>query len=998
MAKKKNDQNFISELLGKLKASYADPGEQNERHVQKDTSDAEFQKQLQAMLNKSTPEKSVSKKEAKASSKAPKAKKAPAPTKASLSVTQTNPQKAPKEEATKKAAIAKQEEDELFLPSDLAEEFPEESAAPVVATEAVEIPVMVEVMPEVIEESRVPQPTADHEPSLEEPIAPPMEEIKESTPPMASEKPEPRPEEQFFEPLFEEKQPVPKKPQKDFENDTIVIRPKQVPRKQEAIVIRPRPQEKPVPAPHRVETEISKEPIRIGRKEESSSVKPSFPNVKQEAPVQPSPTVEKTVEPKKSINRTVAPSVTATKAAPAFVASPTTSQPQPTVEASPAPEAIHEEPLTAKSTPVQKKPTATAGSFSEQIYQKTGLSDEDLELLFELGYDGELSNLVGAENLKKLKSENLRKRNRREEARYPTAMGYRGKEYTEKQDRSGILAAYIHDRNHLIARLILTALAALCLLFIDVPALRGARLMQISLNRPLLFPIMGILLLIAAAAFSAKQLWAGAKSLFGFRPSPYSICGILLIPTLLYDILALFLSTANLPVNFLVALAILSTVLCDVFRLWGELRVFRLLSQEGEKHVLESVALRKKKMKYGNKIVKILNDDIDERFYRITNARETTGFFRRFNTENGSPKHFAILLFTALVIPMLLSLGVAVYTLSFSSAANAFITFLILGAPLSAMFGVFYPLFHANRILSRHKCALVGNESVKEYSAPKTLILNDSDVFHTEKCTEIALNEGGDFQNDMRLAAALFSTVGNTLEHLSPSVNDSCEAPNVTLLRILENGVEATVDDRHLLAGDASFLKRYGIRTPKESSDRVMRRTENVSVMYVAVDGVLKLHYEIDYSEKLTLEKMAEALSESKTAIAVRSYDPNINSAFVQKIRDSKKEPLRVIKPGRYESDSTLDLVDTGAVSLDTPEKTLCALQAAAKVSKLQSLTMRLQLIATLLGCLAAFVFKIFEGEFFGISSILLYHLFWIAVTFAATHIEITEDKIHLLK
>ena len=63
MAKKKNDQNFISELLGKLKASYADPGEQNERHVQKDTSDAEFQKQLQAMLNKSTPEKSVSKKD-----------------------------------------------------------------------------------------------------------------------------------------------------------------------------------------------------------------------------------------------------------------------------------------------------------------------------------------------------------------------------------------------------------------------------------------------------------------------------------------------------------------------------------------------------------------------------------------------------------------------------------------------------------------------------------------------------------------------------------------------------------------------------------------------------------------------------------------------------------------------------------------------------------------------------------------------------------------------
>ena len=68
MAKKKNDQNFISELLGKLKASYADSQEQNEHAAQKDTSDAEFQKQLQTMLNKSTPEKSAAKKEAKKNS------------------------------------------------------------------------------------------------------------------------------------------------------------------------------------------------------------------------------------------------------------------------------------------------------------------------------------------------------------------------------------------------------------------------------------------------------------------------------------------------------------------------------------------------------------------------------------------------------------------------------------------------------------------------------------------------------------------------------------------------------------------------------------------------------------------------------------------------------------------------------------------------------------------------------------------------------------------
>ena len=50
MSKKKNDQNFISELLGKLKASYSSPEDQSEPPTKKDTGDAEFQKQLEKML------------------------------------------------------------------------------------------------------------------------------------------------------------------------------------------------------------------------------------------------------------------------------------------------------------------------------------------------------------------------------------------------------------------------------------------------------------------------------------------------------------------------------------------------------------------------------------------------------------------------------------------------------------------------------------------------------------------------------------------------------------------------------------------------------------------------------------------------------------------------------------------------------------------------------------------------------------------------------------
>ena len=53
MSKKKNDQNFISELLGKLKASYSEPEKKTESKKttsKSESDDLEFQKQLEAML------------------------------------------------------------------------------------------------------------------------------------------------------------------------------------------------------------------------------------------------------------------------------------------------------------------------------------------------------------------------------------------------------------------------------------------------------------------------------------------------------------------------------------------------------------------------------------------------------------------------------------------------------------------------------------------------------------------------------------------------------------------------------------------------------------------------------------------------------------------------------------------------------------------------------------------------------------------------------------
>ncbi|MBQ8439629.1 MAG: hypothetical protein IJX19_03105 [Clostridia bacterium] len=1038
MSKKKNDQNFISELLGKLKASYSEPEKKTESKKttsKSESDDLEFQKQLEAMLNKAsiatmaTEEPPVEESKPEPVADPPKAKKA-----------------APKKKATKKTA-PKAEKKEKEKPEPIQESVSEPVISIVEEPEESPIEILPEPEPEILMEAVLEEPEEIVAPIEQEPepvaVIPPVDEpVRESIDEESTEATEEveknelveetKTEEKIEEtkeeikeieetvdtveaeevipalPLDESK---PEAPKARASAETIVIRPRgDRSQKQNPIVIRPRAQKAQTPAPKRVTQSISQEPIRIG-KEASQQVKAPTPKKAPDAAEQA--TEQK--EPK--VVRVPQASTAPAASKPTVKTEQKASEPSPkkAVKKKEAPINTSLPPVTPlnepeasdkgleTATPSPAKPRSEKVqeklSFEEQIHQKTGLNEEDVALLFELGYDNELSNLVGAENLKKLKSAHLRKQRQTEKKNYPTSFGYRGKEYTGEEDKSAILATYIHDRKHLILRLVLTALGALCLLLVQTPTLRGAYWAQLDQSMPWVLPTVGMLLLLVTAAFSAKQLLEGAKALFRFAPSPYSVCGVLLIPALIYDVLALFTDKLTLPVNLLIALAILITVICDVLRLCCEMRVFRVLSEEGDKHILESATLRKKKMKYGDKVIKILNDDVGESFYRISQAKEVTGFFRRSNTMSGAARPFAILILSSVGLSLLLAFAVAIRANSFFPALSSFMISLLVGTPLSAVFGYFYPMFHANRLLTRHHCALVGEESVEEYNQPKTLIFEDHDMFHTEKCTEIVLQESGDFQTDMKLASALFRKIGNTLDPIGNTSAQAKGEPSVTLIHISENGTESSVNDRHLLAGDAAFFKKYGIRIPKESADRALRRTENVRVMYVAIDGVLKISYEIEYTEKFTFEKTVESLLESHTSVAIRSYDPNLNTAFVQEIRKEKAETIRVIKPGRYEDTSPHDLIDTGAVSLDTPEKTVCALHAAAKIGKTRKLTARLQLIATLLGCGLTLLLAFFGSiGAMGGPQILFYHLFWILVSLIATHVEITEAKLHLLK
>jgi hypothetical protein len=590
----------------------------------------------------------------------------------------------------------------------------------------------------------------------------------------------------------------------------------------------------------------------------------------------------------------------------------------------------------------------------ELIERKLGMTEEDIHLIFELGYENELGRIVGYETLKKLKFEHVRRVRTPDESHFSMAYGYRDQEYTGKQKPDEILGNYVKDRTALIWRMIATVLLSILLIPLDLHPLFGELLAPYASVSPYLFPALSAVALVLLALLHMRPISSGMRSLFRFTPTPYSSVALFLPISLLYTLASLIAvgKSPMIPFALSAALSALLTDICDIWRIGDEMRTFRILASGGAKTVLETEEPRKKKLRQGDKIVKIINDDIAGHFYRIRRSEQISGFFRRSNDFSSACRPFTVSLAAVASLAFLIGAGASVWTKSFSVALSWSMLTLALSLPMTATLVYFYPRIRANRQLVRRNCALVGEESVGEYGKPITVIFEDTDFYSVRKSTQYALGSGEDFHRDIRLAGLLFAKIRGTLGALSKEAQKENDPP-VAVLRMTDNGTEAVVESQyHLLAGNAAFMEKNGIRVPKSRSEKLEQ--ERVCVMYVAVDGVLKLAYEIEYTVSKKFERIASLLAQLDATAAIRTYDPNLNDEFLQSGRSPEAAYVRVLKPGRFEPDEVLTVSDCGAVALGATSNICRPLVAATVIRRIRAVGYRLQAAATVIGSVGA--------------------------------------------
>ena len=535
-------------------------------------------------------------------------------------------------------------------------------------------------------------------------------------------------------------------------------------------------------------------------------------------------------------------------------------------------------------------------------------------------------------------------------------------------------------------------------LLFDYPAIIGGAFAEFGAESAMFYPFLSTLVMVLATLLSYKQFNAGIRSYFKTLPTPYSTLAVVLPLTLAYDVVAMISQVPLLRINCIATGCLLLIALCDVFRLTSEMRVFRLIATDIPKTVLDPTEPRKKKLKQGKKLIKIINDDLDEGFYHVHESSLTMGFFRRFNEMEAAYAPFRILLTLPLVLGFLSAFCVAL-ALGLEDALNTFITIVVLGLPGAACFGFFFPLSHANNLLTQSNCALIGEEAVEEYNESKTVIFNDYRLCRALNCSQMSVREkNDDLRRDMKLANILFRKIGGSLEEIGRATATKTPDPNVAFVRIADAGVEAIIDNQyHVIAGEAAFLAKSGIRIPQETADRTLRRAPNMGLLYFAVDGILKLTYEIEYTLDPQFEIIANRLTDPNTSVAIQSYDPNLREEFLEQLRSTNAVPVRVIKPGKYESDALLEISDTGAIALGGEKRIVNPLYAAKKIAETRKLNFYLQLAAALVACIATLCIMLLSKQDILTPPVLgIYYLGWIIASAISSFININKRTLHL--
>lgn len=614
-------------------------------------------------------------------------------------------------------------------------------------------------------------------------------------------------------------------------------------------------------------------------------------------------------------------------------------------------------------------------------------SDEDFRLLLDLDYENELGNAIGFEKICAYHEEGVNgqavvKRRRRR--------GSELREYEMQGQDTALRKQYTKQKRDHVLRLALSA-ALTVLIWIYEQTAWMANLFGGPFDGakyPASYILIGLQLLVVLAFFSGERIFKGFVRLIRFSPIDYSLCSVILLTTVLYHLLLIFLPHSEAPALYLSPAAITITflALADLLDWYRESLAFQVISSRRQKFALiPRVSVGGEQ---GDARCRLMQGDAAGTTWYVRPVGFVRNYFANTKKRVGNSR------FMGTQLLLIASVGVVLGLFALATGGTAvqmlqttFVTFLLC-VPATSLFLTSLPMFFAACLRLHKKGAIIGEEPIDQCDDTTTLVMPDSEVFGAMHHERFEIMEGQDPFRVSILVRALLEKIQSPLcDSVSVDRNDRISMDQVVLTEIAEQGVAATVGEQGIpmLLGSAAYMQSHGVAVQDRWTDAPEHRGRRL--ICVAAKGrivaIFLARYRLaDDMKALLLELEAEGVQ-----IMIRSKDPGIHDELFASLLPDRKDAVKVMKPSVKEIDLRTDRVDATVVALGSCREAARTFVTCRRVRRAGELGKLLQVLSIAGGAVLAAVLTFLAGAV-KMPAILvsLYLLFWCGVHAATSY------------
>ncbi len=559
-------------------------------------------------------------------------------------------------------------------------------------------------------------------------------------------------------------------------------------------------------------------------------------------------------------------------------------------------------------------------------------------------------------------------------------------EYISHEADTDIRSRYYRRRAATILRLIGTALLCFIAAFMENVHLFGYRMMD-PFDRtgfPHIYFLTLTAVLLLATALSARRFAEGIRSIFTFEPTPHSLSAVAVTVSFIFNIVMYAIKAPVLSLlNFPAILTLVMSVANELIRLCREMTAFEVVSSENVRYCTHRLS-RKFELEHSAESEESGKQDY-RRHYRVASTDFTDGYFAR-TQKSGQ----GIYLLNFLVLPSLAA-GIIAAVIGVSAGdggyeiAASFAAAVIGCLPTPLLIALSLPAYISVKRLSRKKCTVVGDDAVREYSEPLTLMFDDRIAFPSNRIGTKGLKvyDGVDVYDVLIKTGSLFAAIGGPLGKVFEAENAKYHRiKDVKVLRVEEEGVEAILGGSvKLQVGSRSFIESLGIIPERISKDDRLAAGGEISVIYVVSDGRPAARLYCDYRPSEIFEDAAERLLLLGNSLCICSADPAIVPALLRAKCRASVSPLSVVKKfSKSDEEPEFSSVDSGIVAIGRPERIVDAIEACHEIKKKRKLSLIIYTAAFVLNIVGISVLSVLGFMSYAGSAVLAcYMLLWTA-------------------